>query len=125
MSRPPRPSSRPPASRSPRCGTPACATVPASAILMATASCSTTGTRRMSRHDALAAYERIPIPDTTEEHWRFMDLRGFDRGEFTPVTVTGQESVTGMLDLDVYDSARVSESGIEISQAPEGGRFAP
>src|SRR3954464_5019368 len=123
MWRPPRPSSRPPASRSRRCGTPASATAPASAIPTVTASCSTTGTHRMSRHDALAAYDRIPLPDTTEEHWRFTDLRGFDPGQFTPVTVTGHESVTGMLDLDVSGYARVSESGIEISQAPEGVRF--
>src|SRR4051794_36702706 len=125
MWRPPRPSSRPPASRSRRCGTPASATAPASAIPTVTASCSTTGTHRMSRHDALAAYDRLPIPDTTEEHWRFTDLRGFDPGQFTPVTVTGHESVTGMLDLDVSGYARVSESGIEISQAPDGVRFEP
>src|SRR3954452_18079704 len=79
----------------------------------------------MSRADATAAYERLPIPDTTEEHWRFTDLRGFDPGQFEPVTVTGHESVTGMLDLDVSGYARVSESGIEISRAPEGVRFEP
>src|SRR3954470_10961205 len=125
MSRPPRPSSRPPGSRSPTSGTPACATAPASAIQTATASFSITGTHRMSRPDALAAYERLPIPDTTEEHWRFTDLRGFDPQQFKPVTVTGYESVTGMLDLDVSGYARVSESGIEISQAPDGVRFEP
>ena len=32
----------------------------------------------MSRSDALAAYEKLPLPDTTEEHWRFTDLRGFN-----------------------------------------------
>ena len=36
----------------------------------------------MSRTDALAAYEALPIPDTTEEHWRFTDLRGFDPAAF-------------------------------------------
>ena len=36
----------------------------------------------MSRTDALAAYEKLPIPDTTEEHWRFTDLRGFDPDAF-------------------------------------------
>jgi Fe-S cluster assembly protein SufD len=79
----------------------------------------------MARADALAAYERLPIPDTTEEHWRFTDLRGFDPGQFEPVTVTHHERVTGMLDLDVSGYARVSEGGIEISQAPEGVRFEP
>jgi hypothetical protein len=37
----------------------------------------------MSRSDALAAYEALPLPDTTEEHWRFTDLRGFDPDAFT------------------------------------------
>ena len=55
-------------------------TEPASATRPATGSSSTTGTGRMSRNDALAAYEELPLPDTTEEHWRFTDLRGFARG---------------------------------------------
>ena len=32
----------------------------------------------MSRTEALAAYERLPIPDTTEEHLRFTNLSDFD-----------------------------------------------
>ena len=36
----------------------------------------------MSRNDALAAYESLPLPNTTEEHWRFTDLRGFDPDAF-------------------------------------------
>ena len=36
----------------------------------------------MARADALAAYERLPLPDTTEEHWRFTDLAGFDPATF-------------------------------------------
>ena len=36
----------------------------------------------MTRSDALAAYEKLPLPDTTEEHWRFTDLRGFDPDAF-------------------------------------------
>ena len=62
-----------------RCGTPASAAAPASAI--------PAGNRILlhrrygpyeQRADALAAYSALPIPDTTEEHWRFTDLRGFD-----------------------------------------------
>jgi Fe-S cluster assembly protein SufD len=79
----------------------------------------------MSRTDALAAYERLPIPDTTEEHWRFTDLRDFDPDIFKPVTVTDHESVTGMLELDVAGQATVTEHGIEIVKAPEGVRFEP
>jgi Fe-S cluster assembly protein SufD len=77
----------------------------------------------MSRSDALAAYERLPIPDTTEEHWRFTDLRGFDPSAFQPGTVPGNEGVTTMLDLDVAGYATVTENGLEIAKAPEGVTF--
>ena len=79
----------------------------------------------MARNDALAAYEALPIPDTTEEHWRFTNLRDFDPAQFNSVTVTGHESVTTMLDLDVAGYATVSEHGIDISKAPDGVRFEP
>ena len=79
----------------------------------------------MSRADALAAYERLPIPDTTEEHWRFTDLRGFDPEAFVS-SGQGRVSDTGtMVSLDVAGYASVTEDGIEISQAPEGVTFEP
>jgi Fe-S cluster assembly protein SufD len=66
------------------------------------------------------------VPDTTEEHWRFTDLRGFDPDAFgrtrgqTP-DVPGES----MLDLDVAGVATVGEAGIEIARAPEEIRFEP
>jgi Fe-S cluster assembly protein SufD len=78
-----------------------------------------------SRDDALTAYEALPIPDTTEEHWRFTDLRGFDPSQFGDGGTPRHESVTTMLDLDVAGYATVTENGIEITQAPEGVRFEP
>jgi Fe-S cluster assembly protein SufD len=79
----------------------------------------------MSRADALAAYEALPIPDTAEEHWRFTDLRGFDPQAYVsyghaPVSDTGT-----MVSLDVAGYASVTEDGIEVSQAPEGVTFEP
>jgi Fe-S cluster assembly protein SufD len=76
----------------------------------------------MSRSDALAAYEALPVPDTTEEHWRFTDLRGFD-----PETFAGAASadIETMLDLDVAGYATVTADGIEIEKAPEGITFEP
>src|SRR5690348_10738741 len=76
----------------------------------------------MSRSDALAAYEALPLPDTTEEHWRFTNLRGFD-----PETFAGAASadIETMLDLDVAGYATVTADGIEIERAPEGVRFEP
>src|SRR5579862_4020634 len=80
----------------------------------------------MARADALAAYERLPIPDTTEEHWRFTDLAGFDPAAFdTAGARYRHETVTTMVDLDVSGLATVTADGIEIERAPEGITFAP
>jgi Fe-S cluster assembly protein SufD len=80
----------------------------------------------MSRSDALAAYESLPLPDTTEEHWRFTDLRGFDPDSFGhgryQVPAVSRET---MVDLDVAGYATVTADGIEIEKAPEGITFAP
>jgi Fe-S cluster assembly protein SufD len=74
----------------------------------------------MARADALAAYEGLPIPDTTEEHWRFTDLRGFDPGAFDGAATA---EISTMLDLDVAGYATVTADGIDISKAPEGVTF--
>src|SRR5947209_2004297 len=76
----------------------------------------------MSRTDALAAYEALPLPDTSEEHWRFTDLAGFDPEGFAGAASAEIET---LLDLDVAGYATVTADGIEIAQAPEGVIFAP
>jgi hypothetical protein len=120
---PRRPSSSRRAWRSARCGTPASVAAPASATRPGTGSSSTTGTRHMTRSDALAAYEKLPLPDTTEEHWRFTNLRGFDPDSFEGAASAEIET---MLDLDVSGYATVTADGIEIEKAaPEGITFAP
>src|SRR5947208_2886333 len=80
----------------------------------------------MTRDEARARYEALPVPDTTLEPWRFTDLSGFDPDDFsTPgdshVTVPGSE----LLDIAVAGVAKVSETGIEIERAPEGVTFEP
>ena len=75
----------------------------------------------MSRSDALAAWEALPIPDTTEEHWRFTNLRDFDpdsfgHGRYQVPAMAGE----AMLDLDVAGYATVTADGIEIEKVPEG-----
>jgi len=81
--------------------------------------------RRM-RAEALERYRELPLPDTTEEHWRFTDLRGFDPDSFehgrgqTPAVAP-----TAMLDLDVAGLATITEAGVEIERAPEGVTFTP
>ena len=81
----------------------------------------------MAKAEALEAYRALPIPDTTEEHWRFTDLRGFDPESYGSQagTLPRNESFTTMLDLDVAGYATVTENGIDISQLPEGVRFEP
>jgi len=76
----------------------------------------------LAKAEALEAYRALPLPDTTEEHWRFTDLRGFDPESFTGAA---SAEVSTMLDLDVAGYATVTADGIEISKAPEGVRFEP
>ena len=76
----------------------------------------------MSRSDALAAYEALPLPDTTEEHWRFTNLRDFDPDSFVGAASAEIET---MLDLDVAGYATVTADGIEIEKVPEGVTFEP
>ncbi len=79
----------------------------------------------MGRTEALERYRALPLPDTTEEAWRFTDLKGFDPDAFAsnghaPGAVPGT-----MLDVDAAGLATVTEGGIEIERAPEGIRFEP
>jgi Fe-S cluster assembly protein SufD len=81
----------------------------------------------VARADALTRYRELALPDTTEEHWRFTDLKGFDPDSFghglgtVPKTRPGET----MLELDVAGLATISEAGVEIERAPEGITFAP
>ncbi|MET0608215.1 MAG: Fe-S cluster assembly protein SufD, partial [Gaiellaceae bacterium] len=64
--------------------------------------------------------------DTTEEHWRFTDLRGFDPDAFGHVGGQSPDvSAPSMLELDVAAEAVVTENGIEITRAPAEIRFEP
>ena len=83
----------------------------------------------MSRQELLERYRTLPLPSTTDEPWRFTDLKGFDPDSFisnghvggqTPAAAGGS-----MLDLDVAALATVSEDGIEIERAPDGITFEP
>jgi Fe-S cluster assembly protein SufD len=79
----------------------------------------------LARAEAAARYAELPVPDTTEEAWRFTDLRGFDPDSFTrsPNGSVSTESPERLLELDVAGMAVVTEAGIEIERAPEGIRF--
>jgi Fe-S cluster assembly protein SufD len=77
------------------------------------------------RAEALERYRELPVPDTTEEHWRFTDLRGFDPDAFTANGAVSVARPESMLELDVDAIAHVGEAGIEIERAPEGISFEP
>jgi Fe-S cluster assembly protein SufD len=81
----------------------------------------------VSRAEALERYRELPVPDTTEEHWRFTNLRGFDPDSFGPdqETVARTAPAQTMLELDVAGLAKITEAGVEIERAPEGVTFAP
>jgi Fe-S cluster assembly protein SufD len=79
----------------------------------------------MSRTEALERYRELPLPDTTEEHWRFTDLRGFDPEAFDGQGRTPAAAPGSMLELEVTAEAVVTETGIEITRAPKEIRFEP
>ncbi len=77
----------------------------------------------MSRAELLERYRALPMPTTTDESWRFTDLKGFDPEAFVQ---NGHAHGTGprtMLEIDVSGLATVDGGGIEIESAPDGIRF--
>ena len=82
---------------------------------------------RVTRAAALERYRELPLPDTTQEAWRFTDLKGFDPDAWGGQNghVRCQAPDTSMLDIDVAGLAVVGEDGIEIEHMPEGVTFEP
>jgi Fe-S cluster assembly protein SufD len=79
----------------------------------------------VTREQALERYRTLPLPSTSDEHWRFTNLRGFDPEGFS---INGAQAVSGgesMLEIDAAGVAEATEGGIEIVRAPEGITFAP
>jgi Fe-S cluster assembly protein SufD len=85
--------------------------------------------RAVSRAELLERYRAMPLPTTSDEHWRFTDLRGFDPEAFGQNGHVGGQSpaksAESMLEIDVAGLATVSDEGIEIERAPEGVVFEP
>jgi Fe-S cluster assembly protein SufD len=79
----------------------------------------------LDRGAALERYRALPLPTTTDEHWRFTDLKGFDPDAYS---ANGQVPAPGtgtMLELDTPGRATVTETGLEVESAPEGVTFEP
>jgi Fe-S cluster assembly protein SufD len=80
----------------------------------------------VQRAELLERYRALPMPNTTDEHWRFTDLRGFDPEAFTTNgTVTEPEVRETMLDVDVAGLAVVGEGGVSVAKSPDGVTFEP
>jgi Fe-S cluster assembly protein SufD len=77
----------------------------------------------MSRVEPLERYRALPLPTTSDEHWRFTDLSGFDPDGWTTDGVAGIAAPPTLLELDVAGAANVGEGGLEIVSAPDGVRF--
>jgi Fe-S cluster assembly protein SufD len=80
----------------------------------------------VDRTKLLERYRELPLPDTTQEAWRFTDLSGFNPDAFGQNGHgRGQTPAMSMLDIDLAAMATVGESGIEIERAPDGIIFEP
>jgi len=82
------------------------------------------------RADLLERYRALPLPSTSDEHWRFTDLRGFDPDGFASNghvrgTVPGTRARGTMVELDVAGLATVGEGGVEVERAPDDITFEP
>jgi Fe-S cluster assembly protein SufD len=78
----------------------------------------------LTREQARTRYDALPLPSTSDEHWRFTSLRGFDP-QAAIANGAAKTVAKPALDLDVAARALVTENGIEILSAPEGVRFEP
>jgi Fe-S cluster assembly protein SufD len=79
----------------------------------------------VSRTDLLERYEALPFPTTSDEHWRFTDLKEFDPDSFAADGAARVKAAPPMLEVEVAGLAIVSEGGIEIERAPDGVTFEP
>jgi Fe-S cluster assembly protein SufD len=79
----------------------------------------------VSREQALERYRALPLPTTSDEHWRFTDLRGFDPEAFSVNGAQAAGTGASMLEIDAAAIAEATEGGVEIVRSPEGITFAP
>jgi Fe-S cluster assembly protein SufD len=90
---------------------------------------STEALRGLSRDEARLRYEALALPTTSDEHWRFTDLSGFDPDAFgngdASGAGTGPKEARSLLELETAGTAFADEAGIEILEAPEGVVFEP
>jgi Fe-S cluster assembly protein SufD len=83
----------------------------------------------LDRAASLERYRELQLPSTTEESWRFTDLKGFDPEAFSQNGHARAQAPAGpqesMLDVEAAGVAHVTGAGVEIVSAPEGVTFEP
>src|SRR5438046_676987 len=77
------------------------------------------------RSELLERYRALPMPTTSDESWRFTDLRGFDPDAFASNGHVRRTVPRTMLELDVAGLATVTADGIEVGRAPQDIVFEP
>jgi Fe-S cluster assembly protein SufD len=78
----------------------------------------------LARAEALERYRALPVPSTTEEAWRFTDLRGFDPDGFGAEGEAVGEPQS-LVTLDVSGSVIVGEAGMHFAKVPDGVTVEP
>ena len=74
--------------------------------------------RGLSREELRARYAALPLPDTSEEHWRFTDLKGFDPDEFDTEPERVDVAASSLLDpIELSALVTVTELGVEVEHA--------
>jgi Fe-S cluster assembly protein SufD len=82
----------------------------------------------VSRTEAVARFNELPLPTTRDEAWRFTDLKGFDPAAFNSNAQVEHFTTESILpEIPVTAWAEVSETGIRIhaDDLPGGVRFEP
>ncbi len=76
------------------------------------------------RTELIERYDALPLPTTTDEHWRFTNLDGFDPASFAGEVVAGStDQRSSMLSgLDLAGIVHVNEQGISIEGIEPGIR---
>ena len=74
--------------------------------------------RGLSREELRARYAALPLPDTSEEHWRFTELKGFDPDEFDTEPERVDVAASSLLDpIELSALVTVTELGVEVEHA--------
>jgi Fe-S cluster assembly protein SufD len=79
----------------------------------------------VARAGLLERYRALPLPDTSDEHWRFTDLRGFDPDAFSTNGAKAAAPADSILELDAAAVVTVTEAGLDVERTPEGIEIAP